>query len=77
MKNTSLEKLVDAHDEIRGQISIHHQEGEVKKGDRDMLGGILDLPDVNVEDVMVHRKNITALNIDEICLLYTSPSPRD
>ena len=65
-KNTSLEKLVDAHDEIRGQISIHHQEGEVKKGDRDMLGGILDLPDVNVEDVMVHRKNITALNIDEI-----------
>ena len=65
-KNTSLEKLVDAHDEIRGQISIHHQEGEVKKGDRDMLGGVLDLPDVNVEDVMVHRKNITALNIDEI-----------
>ena len=65
-KNTSLEKLVDAHDEIRGQISIHHQEGEVKKGDGDMSGGILDLPDVNVEDVMVHRKNITALNIDEI-----------
>ena len=24
-------KLVDAHDEIRGQISIHHQEGDVKK----------------------------------------------
>jgi len=65
-KNTSLKKLVDAHDEIRGQISIHHQEGEVKKGDRDMLGGILDLPDVNVEDVMVHRKNITAININEI-----------
>ncbi len=31
-----------------------------------MLGGILDLPDVNVEDVMVHRKNITAININEI-----------
>ena len=65
-KNISFEKLVDAHDEIRGQISLHHQEGEVKKGDRDMLGGILDLPDVNVEDVMVHRKNITAININEI-----------
>ena len=65
-KNSNDWKLVDAHDEIRGQISIHHQEGEVKKGDRDMLGGILDLPDVNVEDVMVHRKNITAININEI-----------
>jgi Mg2+/Co2+ transporter CorB len=59
-------KLVDAHDEIRGQISIHHQEGDVKKGDRDMLGAILDLPDVTVEDVMVHRKNITAINVNEI-----------
>ena len=64
--SSSKEKLVDAHDEIRGQISIHHQDGEVKKGDRDMLGAILDLPDVNVEDVMVHRKNITAVNINAI-----------
>ena len=64
--NSDSKKLVDAHDELRGQISIHHQEGEVKKGDRDMLGAILDLPDVTVEDVMVHRKNITAIDINEI-----------
>ena len=64
--NNDSRKLVDAHDELRGQISIHHQEGEVKKGDRDMLGAILDLPDVTVEDVMVHRKNITAIDINEI-----------
>ena len=31
-----------------------------------MLGAILDLPDVTVEDVMVHRKNITAINVNEI-----------
>jgi Mg2+/Co2+ transporter CorB len=64
--NNNSEKLVDAHDELRGQISIHHQEGEVKKGDRDMLGAILDLPEITVEDVMVHRKNITAIDINEI-----------
>jgi len=64
--NNESKKLVDAHDELRGQISIHHQEGEVKKGDRDMLGAILDLPDITVEDVMVHRKNITAIDINEI-----------
>ena len=29
-----------------------------------MLGGILDLPDVTVEDVMTHRKNILTIDCD-------------
>ncbi|WP_375283246.1 CNNM domain-containing protein, partial [Marinicauda pacifica] len=35
--------VLSAHEEIRGQIDLHHEEGGVVKEDRDMLGGVLDL----------------------------------
>ncbi|MBI1261633.1 MAG: DUF21 domain-containing protein [Rhizobiales bacterium] len=56
--------VLSAHDEIRGAIDLHHSEGGVVKGDRDMLGGILDLRDLDVSDIMVHRKNITMIDAD-------------
>ena len=62
--NKEISLLVDPHDEIRGQINLHHEDGIVKKGDKDMLGGILDLPEVTVEDVMTHRKNILTIDCD-------------
>lgn len=62
--------LVPAHDEIRGAIDLHHQEGAVHKGDADMLGGILDLGDTIVEEIMIHRNAMltidAALSGDEI-----------
>lgn len=57
-------RLLSAHDEIRGAIDLHHQEGSVHKGDRDMLGGILDLGDTRVEEIMVHRKSMRMIDID-------------
>tara|TARA_B100000676_G_scaffold244133_1_gene246168 strand:- start:236 stop:1393 length:1158 start_codon:yes stop_codon:yes gene_type:complete len=62
--NKEISLLVDPHDEIRGQINLHHEDGIVKKGDKDMLGGVLDLPEVTVEDVMTHRKNILTIDCD-------------
>jgi len=56
--------LFSAHDEIRGHIDLHHQEGGVVKDDRDMLGGVLDLRELIVDDVMVHRKNIVMIDAD-------------
>ena len=50
-----------AQEEIRGAIELHHQEGTVEREHRDMLGGILDLADLHVADVMVHRKNMEVL----------------
>lgn len=47
-----------AHEELRGAVDLHHQEGAVRKRERDMIGGILDLDQVSVADVMVHRRNI-------------------
>jgi magnesium and cobalt exporter, CNNM family len=58
------EEGVTAHEEIRGAIELHHQEGAVEREHRDMLGGILDLMELHVSDVMVHRKNIVVLDGD-------------
>ncbi len=59
------ERLVSAHEELRGAIDLHHQEGGVVKHDRDMLGGILDLRELEVGDVMVHRTNMQSVNADD------------
>ena len=53
---------ISGHDEIRGTLDLLHSEGEVVKGDRDMLGGLLDLRDLVVSDVMVHRTQMLALD---------------
>jgi len=53
------------HEEIRGAIDLHHREGRVVKHDRDMLGGVLDLPDLAVSDVMVHRTKMETISGDE------------
>lgn len=57
--------LISAHDELRGAIRLHHEEGGVVKNDRDMLGGVLDLKELDVSDVMVHRTKIESLNVDD------------
>jgi Mg2+/Co2+ transporter CorB len=51
-----------AHEEIRGQVSLHHQEGNVEREHRDMIGGILDLRELKVGDVMMHRKQMTSID---------------
>ena len=53
--------FLSAHEELRGQVDLLHKEGSVEKQDRDMFGGLLDLRDLVVSDVMIHRtKMITA-----------------
>lgn len=56
---------VSGHDEIRGTLDLLHSEGEVVKDDRDMLGGLLDLKDLVVSDVMVHRTQMTAFDLNK------------
>jgi len=51
--------------EIRGAIDLHHRAGRVVKYDRDMLGGVLDLPELAVSDIMVHRTKMETINADE------------
>jgi Mg2+/Co2+ transporter CorB len=53
-----------AHEEIRGAVALHTQEGNVEREHRDMISGILDLRELKVGDVMIHRKQMLALDID-------------
>jgi Mg2+/Co2+ transporter CorB len=54
--------VLSAHDELRGAIALHHKEETLVKTDRDMLGGILDLKDLEVADIMVHRTKMKTLD---------------
>ncbi len=54
--------VLAAHEEIRGAVEYHHSEGLVEGGDRRMLGGVLDLSEMDVGEVMVHRKSIAMLD---------------
>lgn len=56
---------ITPHEEIRGAIDLHHKEGGVEREHRDMLGGILDLMELKVSDVMVHRKNMIVLDASD------------
>ncbi|NCY25252.1 MAG: DUF21 domain-containing protein [Alphaproteobacteria bacterium] len=56
--------LVSATDVIRGTIELHHREGAMIKQDRDMLGSILDLNDIPVQDIMTHRRGVETLDAD-------------
>ncbi len=56
--------VLAAHEEIRGAVNYHHSEGAVEARDRRMLGGVLDLSDMGVSEIMVHRKSITMIDAD-------------
>jgi Mg2+/Co2+ transporter CorB len=57
LKQTPGEPVLTAQEEIRGAIDLHHQEGGVERNTA-IAGGILDLADLHVADIMVHRKNM-------------------
>ncbi|MCP4382740.1 MAG: HlyC/CorC family transporter [Hyphomicrobiales bacterium] len=57
--------ILTATDEIRGQVDLLHAEGSVVKAERDRLGGLLDLSQLDVADVMVHRTDMHTVNAAE------------
>ncbi len=57
--------LLSAHEELRGTVEILHRDGSVVKADRDRLGGLLDLHELDVSDVMIHRTDMVSLNADD------------
>src|SRR5215831_9005939 len=57
--------VLSAHEELRGGVDLLHKEGSVGKLDRDMFGGLLDLRDLTVSDVMIHRTEMITINADD------------
>lgn len=56
--------VFSAQEEMRGAIDLHHSEGRVDKEARDLLRGALDLDEIRLEEIMIHRKSIEMLDID-------------
>lgn len=50
---------------IKGAIDLHHEEGEVFTEDKFMLGGLIDLESVTVEEIMIYRNDICGIDIDD------------
>ena len=59
------QSLLTAHEELRGTAEVLLREGGFVKQERDRLGGLLDLVDLEVSDVMVHRTRMLSVNADE------------
>jgi Mg2+/Co2+ transporter CorB len=57
--------VLSAREELRGAVDLLHQEGGVEKLDRDMFGGLLDLRDLTVSDVMIHRTEMITIDAGE------------
>ncbi len=56
--------ILSPTERLRGAVDLLHHEGGVEKHDRDMFGGLLDLNELQVSDVMVHRTEMVMINAD-------------
>ena len=56
--------ILSPTERLRGAVDLLHHEGGVEKQDRDMFGGLLDLRELQVSDVMVHRTEMVMINAD-------------
>jgi Mg2+/Co2+ transporter CorB len=59
------QQVLSAREELRGAVDLLHSEGSVESHDRDMFGGVLDLRELVISDVMIHRTNMLTLNADD------------
>ncbi len=57
--------MLSGHEELRGAVALLHRDGAVVKADRDRLGGVLDLGELEVSDIMIHRTAMRAVNADD------------
>lgn len=55
--------ILAAHREIRGAIELQTREGAVARHDAHMLGGVLDLGELEVSDIMIHRTKMETFNV--------------
>lgn len=62
--NVSADQNVDVSEELKGQLELHASEGGMRKMAKDMMGSILELDDVFVSEIMVHRRRMLTLRAD-------------
>jgi len=63
-KNNFQDKHLLERNEIRDTVYLKHKEGSIYSYDRKMIEGVLDLSEIEICEVMIHRKDIISLNIE-------------
>jgi Mg2+/Co2+ transporter CorB len=61
---TRQKSILSGHEQLKSAVEFLHREGGVARSDRDMVGGLLDLHELEVSDVMVHRTKMATINAD-------------
>lgn len=56
------EAVLSANDELRGAIDLHHKEDRLDKESRDLIRGALELDEIRIEEVMIHRKSVEMID---------------
>ncbi|MGV6801792.1 MAG: HlyC/CorC family transporter [bacterium] len=56
-------QVLSVADEIKGALDLHHEEGRVHKHARDIIRGALELDDIKLDEIMIHRKSMEILDI--------------
>ena len=59
-----IEPQRSSQDELRGAVDDFRRDGQVVREDRDRVGGLFDLEELEVSDIMVHRTNMRSVNAD-------------
>lgn len=54
--------VLTPQEELRSAVDLLHKEGSVERSHRDMFGGLLQLQQLTVEDVMVHRTRMRTID---------------
>lgn len=62
--NTKDAPRLSAQDELRSTVDLLHFQGGVHKEDKDMLGGLLDLNELEISDLMVHRTRMQSIDVN-------------
>ena len=55
----------DINDSILGAVEMYHKRGVIEKEEKNMLSGILQLENIDMKDVMTHRSEMFAIDINE------------
>ena len=79
-------KRAESKQEILDNLKLAEQDGIVAQDAYDMMQRVMLVSDLKVRDIMIPRSNMIHVEKEDdldrcldvmVCLLYTSPSPRD
>ncbi len=57
--------FISSSEELRGAIELHADDDRAVEHERAMLRSVLDLAEVQVSEIMVHRKDVAMINADQ------------